>query len=127
MVTAKISSAFRSRLESQSPTDVVRAVLVFDLSSLTDAINTPHVPGRRTAAQRRAKVKRLSEVAPALNDRVNQLLNRYHARRMSEKLTSLGTLLVEAPASEFFLLEDEPLIRAVLDDQAVIAPATEHE
>jgi len=125
MITAKISSAFRNLLDSRKPEDLVEVVLVLDVGALTKGELSANQQTRMTAKERKAKSSRLKSATSSTEVRstIEKLLNRHHATQMSQELSALGTLLVEAPTASVLEFEQEPLVRAILENQSIAIPS----
>ncbi|MCY2963217.1 MAG: hypothetical protein NT069_06110 [Planctomycetota bacterium] len=113
----KINPTFRARLTAMAQSSSVRALLML------------HVPGTDTAERprrRRTQEERIltSQKTKELVDKsvIDALLLRHAARQISDSLSALGTLVVEAPAASLLEFESESVVRAVLDDQSLVIP-----
>ena len=125
MITAKISSAFRNLLDSRKPEDLVEVVLVLDVGALTKGVSSANQQTRMTAKERKAKSSRLKSATSSTEVRstIEKLLNRHQATQISQELSALGTLLVEAPTASVLEFEQEPLVRAILENQSIAIPS----
>lgn len=125
MITAKISSAFRNLLDSRKPEDLVKVVLVLDVSALTNGESSATQPRRMTAKERKTKSSRVKSATSSteVKSTIEKLLNRHQATQMSQELSALGTLLVEAPTASVLEFEQEPLVRAILENQSIAIPS----
>jgi hypothetical protein len=111
----KLSPAFSSRLASLKPGQKLHAIVV---------LRTPALAGRPsgtrpTREQRQATINDVrSSSAEALRD-IDDVLRKFHGRRLSDQPTAMGTISVESTAAGISALADSEHVRAVMEDQPI--------
>ncbi len=109
-----ISEPFASRLARLKPRQVMRAIVMVDVSPARKD------PRRRMSRQeRRGAIDAMRKAAqPALVE-IDEILEQFKGKRLDETVTALGTVLVEATAAGMKALAQSPRIKAVMEDQSI--------
>jgi hypothetical protein len=109
----KISSQFSARLTAAKPMQKVHAVLLL----------TPpdgEGPARRpTREERQAQVAKIRDSATEALKQIDEILQQFGGRRISDQPTALGTVAIESTAAGISALAASPHVKAILEDQPI--------
>jgi hypothetical protein len=111
----KVSGALASRLDRLPRDETIQLIV---------RLNTPPMhdpPGDRAArrANRAAAVDAVRVAARSALSEVDEILARFHGRRLSPDVNALGTILVETTAEGAHALAASRQVRTLLDNQSV--------
>lgn len=110
-MSAKVSSAFRSRLERTLPAQRVRALVVLDVPK-GDAASRP-----RGSHTRRTLLSEVQAAAAPWLAEIDAVLAASGGTRTSDDIGALGTVVIEASAKAIHALERNDHVKAILEDQ----------
>jgi hypothetical protein len=113
--SGKISREFSARLAQLKPKDKIRAVVL---------LRPPETNGkpsgaRPTREERRAAVDNVLSSASVGLREIDEILERFNGRRLSEQPSALSTVGVETTAAGISALTESDHVKAVLEDQAL--------
>jgi 4'-phosphopantetheinyl transferase EntD len=112
--TPKISQELMSRLEQVGPRKKVRAIILLK----SEGPEKP--PNRRLSrAERQAAFEAIRMSAESSLADIDDILERYGARRLSVRPDALGSITVEATHEGLCALAKSDRVRAILEDQPV--------
>jgi hypothetical protein len=120
----KLSLQFRLRLNSLDQHERVHAIVILDHdeNNADDGSGVePKSRPRHSRADRSAAVETIREKAKAALPEVDRILEQFEGRRLSDEVTSLGTILVEATPSGISALAMSERVKAILEDQSISA------
>jgi hypothetical protein len=113
-VHPKISREFSRRLDTLQPQDKVRAIVMLRPEGNGGATGRPSRSERQDAAER------FSQAAENALPEIDQILQRYHGRRMAERPSALGAIPVETTAGGVIALARADCVKTILEDQNIL-------
>ena len=111
----KLSPAFSSRLATLKPSQKLHAVVVLRTPALT---GTPSGT-RPNREQRQATINDIRSSATEALQAIDDVLRKFHGRRLSDQPTALGTISVESTVAGISALTDSEHVRAIMEDQPI--------
>jgi hypothetical protein len=110
----KLSPQFQARLASLAPEQTLRSIVLLEAGDLNSS------GGKRLSRdERRAVADSVRTVGNQSLNTIDQILEKFGGARLSESVTSLGSIVVESNASGIFSLAASDRVKAVLEDQAI--------
>ena len=107
----KISSEFAARLDSLEPQQKIRAIVLLNAKN-TRRSNTQ----RQSRAERQAAIEAIRKSAEQALGDIDNTLERFNGKRLSENPDALASILVEATAAGINALAESEKVRAILED-----------
>lgn len=114
MDESKISSEFASRLERFAPGRKIRAIVLLDVET-----DTAGATRRLTSEERQAAMEAARIFAQSALPEIDELLVREDGKRLSEDVSALGSITVEATAQGIAALARLHSVKAILEDQPI--------
>ena len=112
MSKLKLSREFRARLNSLGAEQKVRAIVVLETQDASGPTGT-----RQSRAERKAALEAVRKSASATLLKIDETLEPFDGRRLSESPNALGSILVEANAAGIIALAESKYVKAILEDQ----------
>ena len=110
----KLSPQFQVRLASLAPEQSLRSIVLLEVGDLKSSGSK-----RRSSSERRAVADSVRTVANQSLNTIDQILDKFGGVRLSQSVTSLGSIVVESNASGIISLAASDHVKAVLEDQAI--------
>lgn len=110
---AKLSPAFKSRLNSLEPTQKVKAVVVLETRNAASASE-----GRQSRTERKAALEAVRKSASAALPQIDKTLGLFDGQRLSAP-DVLGAIVVESNAAGIMALTESKYVKAILEDQPI--------
>ncbi len=112
---SKISSEFAARLARLKPGVKLHAIVMLR----TPKPDPAFLERRPSQQERQEAVERVRGVASEALTDVDNILNRYDGRRLSEAPSALGTIPVETTVAGLTALAGSSHVKAILEDQPI--------
>lgn len=109
-----LSEPFADRLGQLKPDQVIRAVVTIDTE-----LKKKDPTRRMTDQERRNAISAMREVAQPVLAEIDWILEDFQGKRLDEKISVLGTVLVEATAACILGLSLLPKVKAIVEDQPI--------
>jgi hypothetical protein len=113
-VNSKISREFSRRLDLLQPQDKVRAIVMLR------AEGNGGSAGRLSRSERQDAAEQFSQAAEDALPEIDQILQRYQGRRMTERPSAVGAIPVETTAGGVIALARADCVKTILEDQNIL-------
>jgi hypothetical protein len=113
-LSGKVGPEFASRLTRLRPGQKVRAVVLLNTPTAERKLNT-----RPTREERQAVIESIRNSAPVALRYIDEILERFNGKRLTEQPSAIGALGVETTSAGISALAESPYIKAILEDQAI--------